>query len=107
MLAGVKDYCGKIPLWRLSAVGCVGPVVGSSFHMSSIPRTAGLVPGGDDRGDPVVLFAAEFSCDLSSMFIFVTAAVMAGISFCVVVIKTCSSSLVGLMWNVYCLTNDS
>ena len=87
-------------------------MVGDSFQISSIPRVAGLlVPGDTDRGgDPLLILfviVAEFSCDLSSMFNFVIVAVLAGISFCVVVIKTCSSFTVGSMWNVYCLTKGS
>lgn len=100
-----------LPLRRLSAPGCV-VLVGASFQISSIPRAAGLlVPGDTDRGgDPLlVLFVdvTEFSWDLSSMFNFVIAAVLASISFCVVVNKTFSSSTVGSMWNVYRLTKGS
>ncbi len=102
-----------LPLRRLSAPGCVVVVaVGVSFQISSIPRAAGLlVPGDTDGGGDLLLVlfvvVAEFFCDLSSIFNFVIAAVLAGISFCVVVIKTCSSSTVGSMWNVYCLTKGS
>src|SRR5271154_5275103 len=101
-----------LPLRRRSVLDCCVFVVDCEpFHISSIPREPDNVPGDTERGDPVVLFVAVVSCDLSSMFMFVNAAALAGISFCVlvVVIKTCSSSFVvvvfGSMRKVYCLTN--